>query len=106
MAAKFKHISRIIEIGPNTSRLIPTESTSIYLNTALANSLMLNELVTSVNQENCLYQLWQIRPKFYCLSTYTLCRPLSKTAPDSIFRPYTIWTLYEYDSRQKADSRA
>lgn len=106
MAAKLKHISRIIEIGPNTSRLILTESTSIYLITALANSLMENELVTSVNQENCLYQLWQIGPKFYCLSTYTLCRSLSKTAPDSIFHPYTIWKLYKYDLRQKTDSRA
>lgn len=102
---KNSSISHIIEISTNASHFIPTENTSIYLNTAsvnLANSLMENESATSINQENCLYQLRQIRSKFHCLSTYTLCRSFGKTASDIVFRPYTIWTLYEYNSPQKS----
>ncbi|ORE01790.1 hypothetical protein BCV72DRAFT_281825, partial [Rhizopus microsporus var. microsporus] len=67
---------------------------------------MENESATFINQENCLYQLRQVRSKFHCLSTYTLCRSFSKTSSNIMFRPYTIWTLYEYDSPQKTDSQA
>lgn len=67
---------------------------------------MENESAASINQENCLYQLRQIRSKFHCLSIYTLCRFFRKTASDIVFRPYTIWTLYENDSPQKTDSQA
>ena len=53
-----------------------------------------------------MYQLRQIRSKLHCLSTYTLCRSFSKTESDIMFRPYTIRTLYEYDSQQKINSQA
>lgn len=101
---KNSSISHIIEVSPNTSRFIPTKNASIYLNIAsvnLENSLMENESTTSINQENCLFQLRHIRSKFHCLSIYTLCLSFNKTASDIIFRPCTIWTLYEYNSSQK-----
>lgn len=66
-------ISHIVEISPNTSHFTPTESTSIYLNTVsvnLANPLMEYKSATSINQENCLYQLWQIRSKFQYLRPF------------------------------------
>ncbi|KAG1089801.1 hypothetical protein G6F42_019879 [Rhizopus arrhizus] len=104
-----KSSSLSIQIGPNTSHFTPTQNTSIYLDVTsiqLANLLIENESVTSINQETYLYQLRQVRSKFHCLSTYTQCRSFSSIARNIAFRPYTIWTLYEYDTPQKTNSQA
>ncbi|CAO3679520.1 unnamed protein product [Rhizopus stolonifer] len=104
-----KSSSLSIQIGSNTSHIAPAQSTSIYLDVAsikLANLLIENESATSINQETYLYQLRQVRSKFYCLSTYTRCRSFSSIARNIAFRPYTIWTLYEYDTPQKTNSQA
>ncbi|CAO3631090.1 unnamed protein product [Mucor fragilis] len=104
-----KNSSLSIQMGSNTSHFAPAQSTSIYLDAAsieLANLLIENESATSINQETYLYQLRQVRSKFYCLSTYTRCRSFSSIARNIAFRPYTIWTLYEYDTPQKTNSQA
>ncbi|CAO3628697.1 unnamed protein product [Mucor hiemalis] len=50
--------------------------------------------------------LAQLRSKFHCMSTYTLCRSFSSLSTDMSFQPYTIWTLYNYDSNQSSDSQS
>jgi hypothetical protein len=35
-----------------------------------------------------------------------MCRSFSSLAPDITVTPYTIWTLYDYDSAQKLESAA
>lgn len=42
---------------------------------------------------------------FDCLSTCSLCRSFSSAICDIAYRPYTIWTLCEYDSPQESDSQ-
>lgn len=44
--------------------------------------------------------------KFHCLSAYTLCRSFSAISNTIAFQPYTIWTLYCYDSNQSLDPQS
>ena len=62
-----------------------------------------DETATWFDQTYIFYQLRQLRSKFCCQSTYSLCRSFSSTVYDISYRPYTIWTLCEYDSSQKLD---
>lgn len=64
-----------------------------------------DDSTTSIDVGNYFYQLRQLRSKFHCLSTYTLCRSSSTFAYDISYRPYTIWTLCDYDSSQQTDSQ-
>ncbi|CEG67171.1 hypothetical protein RMATCC62417_03638 [Rhizopus microsporus] len=99
----------IIQMGSKTTNFVPTVNTSIYLDKKsieLANSLLDNQATVSINQQNRLFQLKQIRSKFDCLSSYTMCRSFSTIATNMMFRPYTIFTLCEYDSPQVIESQA
>ncbi|KAI9591644.1 hypothetical protein BDF19DRAFT_339226, partial [Syncephalis fuscata] len=42
-------------------------------------------------------QLRQVRSKFHCPSTYTLCRSSSAATNSVTRRPFTIWTLADYE---------
>ncbi|KAI9252684.1 hypothetical protein BY458DRAFT_522761 [Sporodiniella umbellata] len=92
-------------MGPNTSNFIPLPETRIYLNTEhlrMGKTMLKDDTITCV----IFFQLCQLRSKFYCLSTYTLCRSFSSIISDISYRPYTIWTLCEYDSSQSLDSQS
>ncbi|KAI8638230.1 hypothetical protein BD408DRAFT_446960 [Parasitella parasitica] len=98
-----------IEMGPSTNNFVPLPNTKIYLNTdhlKLGKILLEDETATCIDQSYVFYQLRQLRSKFYCLSTYSLCRSFSSTISDISYRPYTIWTLCEYDSAQTLDSQS
>lgn len=104
-----KSSSPSIRIDSNISYFAPTQNTSIYLDVSsvnLANLLIENGSAISMNQETYLHQLRQVWSKFYCLSTYTQCRSFSSIACNITFHPYIVWTLYEYDTPQKPNSRA
>ena len=65
-----------------------------------------DDTITCIDQSYIFFQLRQLRSKFYCLSTYSLCRAFSSIISDISYRPYTIWTLCEYDSSQSLDSQS
>lgn len=44
--------------------------------------------------------------KLHCLSAYTLCRPFSAISNAIALQPYTIWSLYGYDSNQSLDPQS
>lgn len=101
--------NKTIKMGPNTSNFVPLSDTKIYLNTdhlKLGKILLEDETATCIDQSCIFYQLRQLRSKFYCLSTYSLCRSFSSTISDISYRPYTIWTLCECDSPQTLDSQS
>lgn len=99
----------VVELGPNTDNFFPKDNASIYLDEEsikLAMIIIKNKATTSINSWNYIAQLRQVRSKFHCLSTYTLCRSFSSISTDITFQPYTIWTLYYYDSNQSLDSQS
>lgn len=53
-----------------------------------------------------LNQCKQVRSKFYRVETYSSCRCSSTYTLGHLYQPYTIWTLYDYDSAQTIDSQA
>lgn len=100
--------NKTIEMGPNTSNFVPLPNTRLYLNTdhlKLGKILLEDETAICIDQSYIFYQLRQLRSKFYCLSTYTLCRLFSSMISDITYRLYTIWTLCEYDFSQTLDSQ-
>ncbi|KAG2219464.1 hypothetical protein INT45_008112 [Circinella minor] len=99
----------VMVIGSNTSNFTATEDAKIYLNMEsliLGKALAEDEAAFSIDVGSYFYQLRQLRSKFHCLSTYTLCRSSSTFAYDISFRPYTIWTFCDYDSAQQVDSQS
>ncbi|KAI7901380.1 uncharacterized protein BX663DRAFT_544146 [Cokeromyces recurvatus] len=99
----------VVELGPNTNNFFPKDIVSIYLNEEsikLAKIMIKNKATTLINSWNYLVQLRQIRSKFHCLSTYTLCRSFNSISTDITFQPYTIWFLYYYDSNQSLESQS
>ncbi|KAI9247846.1 hypothetical protein BY458DRAFT_526939 [Sporodiniella umbellata] len=74
-------------MGPNTSNFIPLPETRIYLNTEhlrMGKTMLEDDTITCVR----------------------LCRSFSSIISDISYRPYTIWTLCEYDSSQSLDSQS
>lgn len=101
--------ANIIEMGANTINFTPSENSYKYLNEdsiQKSNMLLNKKSASCINEHNHLYQLRQIRSKFYCLLIYIMCRSFGSTASNLMFHPYTIWTLYEYDSPQKFESQS
>ncbi|KAI9275324.1 hypothetical protein BY458DRAFT_507106 [Sporodiniella umbellata] len=98
-----------VELGSNTDNSFPKENVLIYLNEEsikFANTINENKGTTSINSWDYLSQLRQLRSKFHCMPTYTLCRSFSSLSTDMSFQPYAIWTLYNYDSNQSLDSQS
>ncbi|KAI7894979.1 uncharacterized protein EV154DRAFT_477757 [Mucor mucedo] len=105
-----------LKIGTTVSNLLVTSSIRIDKNSITKNIVELgpttrkvlakDDSTTSIDVGNYFYQLRQLRSKFHCLSTYTLCRSSSTFAYDISYRPYTIWTLCDYDSSQQTDSQS
>jgi hypothetical protein len=98
-----------VETGPNTSNFVPLPETKIYLNAEhlkMGKIMLEDDTTTCIGQSYIFFQLRQLRSKFYCLSTYSLCRSFSSIISDISYRPYTIWTLCEYDSSQSLDSQS
>jgi len=98
-----------VEMGPNTSNFVPLPETKIYLDAErlkMGKIMLEDDTITCIDQSYIFFQLRQLRSKFYCLSTYSLCRAFSSIISDISYRPYTIWTLCEYDSSQSLDSQS
>ncbi|CAO3601382.1 unnamed protein product [Absidia cylindrospora] len=100
-----------VNMGPSTTHFAPSSAITsrLFLDTSsiqLATAL-LNDTNTMQSQEMAvLFQLKQVRSKFDCLSTYTLCRSSSTLSSYMELQPATIWTLCENDSQQKKSMRS
>ncbi|KAI7859231.1 hypothetical protein BDC45DRAFT_531130 [Circinella umbellata] len=106
---KYSIAKNVVEIGLNTSNFIAMHDTKIYLNMEslrLGKALAEDEAAFSIDMGNYFYQLTQLRSKFHCLSTYTLCHSSSTFVYDIFFRLYMIWMLCNYDSAQQLDSQS
>ncbi|KAI9470474.1 MAG: hypothetical protein EXX96DRAFT_643307 [Benjaminiella poitrasii] len=102
------HSALAVEIGPSTNNFIGSNDTRIYLNIEslrLGKILMESQSTTCIESANFFYQLGQVRSKFYCRSTYTLCRSSSTFASDVAYMPYTIWTICDYDCGNQSDTQ-
>ncbi|ORE00853.1 hypothetical protein BCV72DRAFT_237333 [Rhizopus microsporus var. microsporus] len=97
-----------VNIGPVTTHFRPTTSTKIFLDCLsieLAKSLLDNTKINRAQSLPSLYQLKQVRSKFDCLSTYTMCRSSSTMASPLKLQPTTIWTLVDQDSNHTTMSQ-
>lgn len=98
-----------VNMGAETPLFFPSKICKVYINLELieqARELINDEKRVNVEQSYLFSQLRQVRSKFHCLSTYTLCRSFSHLAVHIGHRPYTIWTIYDYDSPQQIESVA
>ncbi|CEG63056.1 hypothetical protein RMATCC62417_00265 [Rhizopus microsporus] len=57
-----------------------------------------NNNAASITPYDLIYQLRQLRTRFHHQSTYFLCRASNETVDDLAARPYTIYTLAEWDN--------
>ncbi|ORE00991.1 hypothetical protein BCV72DRAFT_323634, partial [Rhizopus microsporus var. microsporus] len=65
-----------------------------------------NNNAASIAPYDLIYQLRQLRARFYQQSTYFLCRANNEIVDDLAARPYTIYTLAEWDNgNDNADYR-
>ncbi|KAI8332416.1 hypothetical protein BC941DRAFT_327561, partial [Chlamydoabsidia padenii] len=66
-----------VNFGPTTSHFTPTENTKIFRDKNsidLVKCMLSNSSICRSQTMPSLYQLKQVRSKFDCLSTYTMCR--------------------------------
>jgi hypothetical protein len=99
----------VVCVGSSTTSFIPTKSTRIYLHSKAieeSGQLFEDNLCYKLYTYDLLDQCKQVCSKFHRVETYYKCRSSSVYAQGHMFRPYTIWTLYDYDSAQKMDSQA
>lgn len=97
------------DVGSSTMNFSPSKSTRIYV---LKEQL---EQAKEIIDENCakvnhnfdiLSQLRQVRSKFYHKDTYLLLRSSSPYTNQHNLKPYTIWTIANYDTTSKDDLSA
>lgn len=101
--------STVVNIGSSSQNFKTTKDTRIYLDTdSLDRSkrLLRDTLCCQLSSFDALAQLKQVRSKFDHISTYTMCRASSSFTNNHLCRPYTIWTLADYDSPQVVESQA
>ncbi|KAI8365705.1 hypothetical protein BD560DRAFT_401427 [Blakeslea trispora] len=103
------------EVGPSTTHfrldMMPlfenAVSTQIYVDKdswSEAMELATNEDTLQVQTYNHLYQLRQVRSKFYAPTTYTMCRSSSVFVDDHTSQPLTIFTYVDLDDNRKSSS--
>lgn len=71
-----------------------------------ADKLFNNKGCSQLYPYDILNQCKQVRSKFHRVETYSSCRCSSTYTLGHLYQPYTIWTLYDYDSAQTIDSQA
>ncbi|KAI9481143.1 MAG: hypothetical protein EXX96DRAFT_634944 [Benjaminiella poitrasii] len=99
-------ISAEPEIGPNTtSILLDTREKSanarIFIKKTAWNAaieLSKADRICSITPYDVVYQPHQLRTRFHHLSTYFMCRAFNDNADDIRSRPYTIFTLTDWDN--------
>lgn len=94
------------EIGPTTSSSC-LETSVKSLNTQLfikesawhaASELAINENTKVISSYDSLFQLRQLRTRFQHQSTYIRCRSFNEPTDDLTTRPYTVFTLADWDN--------
>lgn len=96
-------------VGPSTSSFTPSKNTKIFLHeksVEMADKLFNSKGCSQLYPHDILSQCKQVRSKFYRIETYSSCRCSSAYTLGHLYQPYTIWTLYDYDSAQTVDSQA
>jgi hypothetical protein len=99
----------VICVGPSTTSFTPTNNTKIFLHDKsiqAAEKLFNDKGCSQIYPHDILNQCKQVRSKFYRIETYSTCRSSSTFTLGHLYQPYTIWTLYDYDSAQTMDSQA
>lgn len=99
----------LVCVGPSTTGFAPSKSTKIYLHersVEMADKLFNKKGCSQLYPYDILSQCKQVRSKFYRVETYSSCRSSSVYTLGHLYQPYTIWTLYDYDSAQTTDSQA
>lgn len=86
-----------------------SKATKIYLDdTSVKKALALSsrkECVNYIEPSGLLFQIRQVRSKFHRKSTYYLCRVASCIKTNHDHRPYTIFTLCDYNSGDYSDGK-
>jgi hypothetical protein len=86
-----------------------TKATKIYLDDiSVKKALSLlsrDDAVNCIEPSDILYQIRQVRSKFHRKSTYFLCRAAACLTSNHDNRPYTIFTLCDYDSGDYSDAK-
>ncbi|KAL0098233.1 hypothetical protein J3Q64DRAFT_1818359 [Phycomyces blakesleeanus] len=98
-----------ISVGPSTNSFQPSKQTRIYLHEKSikkARLLLKEDKCDRLYTYDLLEQVKQIRSKFYRTETYSRCRCSSEYTKGHIYQPYTVFTLFFYDSNQTEDSAA
>ncbi|KAG1194223.1 hypothetical protein G6F36_000318 [Rhizopus arrhizus] len=94
------------EIGPTTSSFC-LETSVKSLNIQLfvkesawhaASALAINENTKAISSYDSLFQLRQLRTRFHHQSTYIRCRSFNEPTDDLTTRPYTVFTLADWDN--------
>ncbi|CEP17759.1 hypothetical protein [Parasitella parasitica] len=102
------------EVGPNVMSFDLNDSskaktTTIFIKESAwkeAAEIAQNNNAASITSYDLIYQLRQLRTRFHQQSTYFLCRASNETVDNLAARPYTIYTLAEWDNgNDNADYR-
>ncbi|KAG1145867.1 hypothetical protein G6F37_006405 [Rhizopus arrhizus] len=99
----------VICVGPSTNSFTPSNYTKIFLHEKsieAAEKLFNDNGCSQLYPHDTLNQCKQVRSKFYRIETYSACRSSSTFTLGHLYQPYTVWTLYDYDSAQTMDSQA
>jgi hypothetical protein len=99
----------VICVGPSTNSFTPSNYTKIFLHEKsieAAEKLFNDKGCSQLYPHDTLNQCKQVRSKFYRIETYSTCRSSSTFTLGHLHQPYTVWTLYDYDSAQTMDSQA
>ncbi|KAI7900041.1 uncharacterized protein BX663DRAFT_440175 [Cokeromyces recurvatus] len=94
------------EIGPNTTSILldtieKSKNARIFIKkTAWDAAIKLSkaERICSITPYDVVYQLRQLRTRFHHLSTYLMCRAFNDDVDDIRSRPYTVFTLADWDN--------
>lgn len=94
------------DVGATTSRFVlenhqESLETHIYLKESAwdaAKKLAHQEDASAIDTFDKLYQLRQLRTRFHHSSTYLQCRSANEPVNDLATRPYTVFTLANYDA--------
>jgi hypothetical protein len=96
------------EVGPTTMNFIPTNKTSIYLDTSSVKKCR----IIIAKGDDCklpidvdpISHIHQLRSKFYHVSTFCLARCFSDFTASSNLQPFTIYTFVNRNSKDTNDA--
>ncbi|ORZ12371.1 hypothetical protein BCR42DRAFT_453705 [Absidia repens] len=100
------------EVGPGTCQFIlddyqQSKSTRLFIKETAwkaATTMAKNKSTTRICSYDILYQLRQLRTRFHHQSTYFCCRSSNELTDTVTTRPYTVFTLANYDNAKDSSS--